>query len=59
MILRLIISIKNMTGGKMGAYGYLNYVKNNILTPGQDVSDGFIVETGDGEKTEINYDDIK
>jgi hypothetical protein len=30
VILRIIISVKNMTGGQFGAYGYLNYLKNNI-----------------------------
>lgn len=30
VILRIIISIKNMTGGQFGAYGYLNYLKNNL-----------------------------
>ena len=30
VILRIIISIKKMTGGQFGAYGYLNYLKNNI-----------------------------
>jgi hypothetical protein len=31
IILRLMLSIKNMSGGSMGECGYLNYVKNNIL----------------------------
>lgn len=58
VILRLLISIKNISGGKMGAYGYLNYVKNNILTAGQSLSDSFIVETKDGEKSEVKLKDI-
>ena len=28
--LRLMISVKNMSGGRMGEYGYLNYLKNNL-----------------------------
>ena len=28
--LRLMISIKKMSGGRMGNYGYLNYLKNNL-----------------------------
>jgi len=28
--LRLMISVKNMSGGKLGEYGYLNYLKNNL-----------------------------
>ena len=46
--LRLMISVKNMTGGRMGNYGYLNYLKNNI---GQSLSDEeFIVEDRFGNK---------
>ena len=28
--LRLMISVKKMSGGRMGEYGYLNYLKNNL-----------------------------
>lgn len=31
VFLRLMISIKNMTGGQFGEFGYLNYLKNNLL----------------------------
>ena len=30
VFLRLMISIKKMSGGSMGEYGYLNYLKNNL-----------------------------
>ena len=30
VFLRLMVSIKNMSGGRMGEYGYLNYLKNNL-----------------------------
>ena len=46
--LRLMISVKNMTGGRMGDYGYLNYLKNNL---GQSLSDEeFIVEDKFGNR---------
>ena len=31
IILRLMLSVKNISGGPFGPCGYLNYVKNNIL----------------------------
>ena len=47
--LRLMISIKNMSGGRMGNYGYLNYLKNNL---GQSIPVGkFIVEDKFGNKS--------
>ncbi len=49
VFLRLMISIKNMSGGQFGEFGYLNYLKNNfgnIDTDGQ-----FIVEDKFGNKT--------
>ena len=58
VILRLIISINNMTGGRLGSYGYLNYLKNNIHPDFSRVSDGFIVETSDGKKKKFSYSDI-
>ena len=30
VFLRLMISVKNMSGGRMGEFGYLNYLKNNL-----------------------------
>jgi hypothetical protein len=47
--LRLMISTKKMSGGRMGNYGYLNYLKNNL---GQSISDGkFIFEDKYGNKS--------
>ena len=47
--LRLMISVKKMTGGTWGDYGYLNYLKNNL---GQSLSDKeFIVEDRFGNRT--------
>lgn len=48
LYLRLMISVKNMSGGRFGEYGYLNYLKNNL---GQNISDEeFIVEDKFGNK---------
>jgi hypothetical protein len=30
VFLRLMISINKMSGGRMGEYGYLNYLRNNL-----------------------------
>jgi hypothetical protein len=30
VFLRLMLSIKNMSGGSLGEFGYLNYLKNNL-----------------------------
>jgi hypothetical protein len=46
--LRLMISIRNMRGGRMGEYGYLNYLKNNLDQGHPD--DTFIVEDKFGNK---------
>jgi hypothetical protein len=47
--LRLMISVRKMTGGGWGEHGYLNYVKNNL---GQGLSDEeFIVEDRFGNRT--------
>lgn len=47
--LRLMTSVKNMSGGRWGEYGYLNYLKNNL---GQDVGEKeFIAEDKFGRKT--------
>ena len=56
VMLRIIISVKKMTGGSFGAYGYLNYVKNNLHP---DVVDndvgGYIIEKKDGKKQILRY----
>ena len=47
--LRLMISVKAMSGGRFGEYGYLNYLKNNLAT---DIGEGeFIMEDKFGSKT--------
>ena len=54
---RLMISIKKMSGGRMGNKGYLNYLKNNF-----DVSvpeDKFIVEDKFGNKSIQEYQDFE
>jgi len=46
--LRLMISVKKMSGGRMGEYGYLNYLKNNL---GRSIGDGeFIAEDKFGNR---------
>ena len=30
VFLRLMISVKKMSGGDLGEFGYLNYLKNNL-----------------------------
>jgi hypothetical protein len=52
VILRIIISIKNMTGGQFGAYGYLNYLKNNIHSSSLKGQKGPIIEFKDGRMEE-------
>ena len=54
VILRIIISIKKMTGGQFGAYGYLNYLKNNIHPSSLKGSEGPIIEFKDGRM--MQYD---
>jgi len=54
VILRIIISIKNMTGGQFGAYGYLNYLKNNIHPSSLNGTKGPIIELKDGRM--MQYD---
>ncbi len=53
VMLRIIISVKKMTGGVFGSYGYLNYVKNNLHPDVMDSVDGYIIETKDGKKKVI------
>jgi len=54
VILRMIISIKNMTGGPFGAHGYLNYLKNNIHPASLNGTNGTIAEFKDGRMMEYN-----
>ena len=48
VFLRLMISIKNMSGGQMGEFGYLNYLKNNLGNISN--KEQFIVEDKFGNK---------
>lgn len=48
VFLRLMISVKNMSGGRMGEVGYLNYLKNNL---GGDKNEAVVVEDKFGRKT--------
>jgi len=43
VIMRLLLSIKNISGGRFGDYGYLNYLKNNLVLNKQKEG-GYIVE---------------
>ena len=52
VILRIITSIKKMTGGQFGAYGYLNYLKNNIHPSSLNGPNGTIIEFKDGRMAE-------
>jgi len=49
VLLRLMISVKKMSGGRFGEFGYLNFLKNNL---GNENLDGqFIAEDKFGTKT--------
>jgi hypothetical protein len=55
VFLRLMISINKMSGGRMGEYGYLNYLKNNL---GEDDMRGeYIVEDKFGNKVTQRVDE--
>jgi hypothetical protein len=54
VILRMIISIKNMTGGQFGAHGYLNYLKNNIHPSSLNGTNEPIIEFKDGRMMELD-----
>ena len=43
VIMRLILSIKNISGGRFGDCGYLNYLKNNLLRNKQEEG-GYVIE---------------
>lgn len=49
VFLRLMISIKTMSGGRMGEFGYLNYLKNNLGNAY--LGETFIVEDKFGNNT--------
>lgn len=49
VFLRLMISVKNMSGGRMGEFGYLNYLKNNLGR--RDENEAVVVEDKFGKKT--------
>jgi len=48
VFLRLMISIKKMSGGRMGEFGYLNYLKNNLGNA--NLGETFITEDKFGNK---------
>jgi hypothetical protein len=48
VFLRLMISIKKMSGGRMGEFGYLNYLKNNLGNAS--LGETFIAEDKFGNK---------
>lgn len=48
VFLRLMISVKNMSGGRMGEFGYLNYLKNNLGR--RDENEAVVVEDKFGKK---------
>lgn len=54
VFLRLMISIKKMSGGRMGEYGYLNYLKNNLGEG--DMQGEYIVEDKFGNKVNRRID---
>jgi hypothetical protein len=49
VFLRLMISIKKMSGGRMGEFGYLNYLKNNLGNA--NLAETYIVEDKFRNKT--------
>ena len=54
VILRIIISVKKMTGGQFGAYGYLNYLKNNIHPSSLNGTKRPMIESKDGQMMEYD-----
>lgn len=52
--LRLMMSVKNMSGGRWGDYGYLNYLKNNLA--GGLGEDEFLTEDMFGNKMIRRFD---
>lgn len=53
VFLRLMISVRAMSGGVMGEFGYLNFLKNNLGS--FDIEDEFIVEDKFGNKRRRGY----
>lgn len=53
IMLRIIITIKRMTGGALGTCSYLNYLKNNMHPDIADYGSDAIVETEKGRKYTI------
>src|SRR4030042_2593415 len=53
VFLRLMISIKKMSGSRMGEFGYLNYLKNNLGNA--NLGETFIVEDKFGNKIRRGY----
>ena len=53
VFLRLMISVKKISGGTMGEFGYLNYLKNNLGR--RDENDEVVVEDKFGRKATEKY----
>ena len=53
VFLRLMISVKKMSGGTMGEFGYLNYLKNNLVR--KDENETVVVEDKFGRKQQRRY----
>ena len=49
VFLRLMISVKKMSGGRFGEFGYLNYLKNNLGN--KNLNGQFVAEDKFGTKT--------
>jgi len=56
VFLRLMISVKKMSGGRFGEFGYLNYLKNNLGNMNSNRGQ-FIAEDKFGNKILRNYKD--
>jgi hypothetical protein len=54
VFLRLMISVRSMSGGIMGEFGYLNFLKNNL---GNFDREGFVVEDKFGDRSWHGYDE--
>jgi len=55
VFLRLMISIKKMSGGNLGEFGYLNYLKNNLTD--KRLENHFIVEDKFGNTTTRSFEE--
>ena len=56
VILRIIISIKRMTGAQFGPCGYLNYLKDNLHPSSKGGTQQHIIELKDGRKYHYEQD---